>query len=49
MVQVTAWHLFLLTRVEKNTYLKHLELSWEREGKNSEEKVRGKDENMQGT
>lgn len=48
MVLVTPWHLFS-TDVGREKYLKHLELSWEREGKNSEEKVRGEDENMQGT
>lgn len=48
MVLVTPWH-FFSTDVGREKHLKHLELSWERESKNSEEKVRGEDENMQGT
>lgn len=47
MVQVTTAGHFLPTAVSGGGVLKHLELIWVREGKESENKVSAKDKNME--
>jgi len=47
MVQVTTAGHFLPTAVSGGGVLKHLELIWVREGKESENNVSAKDKNME--